>query len=218
MIEIIGTLGSINILASIVLVIVVIVIVYQVKSLKSNQPVQKNVSVPDYDKNIKYSKIEISKDIIPQVKRDKVVTKRKQRIIMFMSLIALVSLTVLLVNIFIFGNESNRKTQSSEKINIVKSSGIYLYNSDWKPISQEQASKLIKDKEKIIIGIETIENGGIDKARIKINESSWSSKNETMLFKKDKNMYYTEFSSASLGASLVIEAQLHSKEEGWLGK
>ncbi len=106
--------------------------------------------------------------------------------------------------------------QEEQKRPIVKkvfSEGIVIFDKDWNLI--EDASKL-KPGDKIFIGIYKPALEEIDKARIRVNEYSWKTDHITDKFNKDKGVFYIEYKIPSEAAKLLIEAQLHSKTEGWL--
>ncbi|PIS16075.1 hypothetical protein COT62_00345, partial [Candidatus Roizmanbacteria bacterium CG09_land_8_20_14_0_10_41_9] len=79
-----------------------------------------------------------------------------------------------------------------------------------------EVSKL-KGGDRILIGIETIKNVDVDRARIRVNETEWKLNHITLNFDSQKSIYYKEYSISSGAASLKIEAQLHSLKDGWLG-
>ena len=70
---------------------------------------------------------------------------------------------------------------------------------------------------KVYVGIQTIDEADIDRARIKINEKDWNVAHITSQFNKDKKVYYREYTIASGESKLKIDAQLHSETDGWLG-
>ena len=71
---------------------------------------------------------------------------------------------------------------------------------------------------KIIIGIQTIVEADIDRARIKINTKDWQISDITTLFNPQLKVYYREYIVATGTAQLKIDAQLHSASDGWLGE
>jgi len=92
-----------------------------------------------------------------------------------------------------------------------------MYNEKWQELSEEEI-KTIRPGTKIIIGIEKINDQNIDMARIKINQGAWDEKSITSHFNQEKNVFYREYQVATNDAFLKIEAQLHSRTEGWLGE
>jgi len=106
---------------------------------------------------------------------------------------------------------------STQLINYVTSSGIKVYNNNWAELKDSEIKKL-KGGEKIIIGIETIKNSDIDKARIRVNRNQWLSEDITDKFNQAKNVFYRDYMIASEDSALKIEAELHSKTNNWLSE
>ncbi len=99
---------------------------------------------------------------------------------------------------------------------IVESKGIVVFDSRWRELDDAQISQL-KPGDKVFIGVYKPPLSDIDYARIRVNSSSWSDKNVTKMFNKDKGVFYIEYTISNNEPKLVIEAQLHSKNSGWLG-
>jgi len=70
---------------------------------------------------------------------------------------------------------------------------------------------------KVYVGIENINDPNIDMARIKINQGEWDKDSITTNFNQEKNIFFREYFLSTNEAFLKIEAQLHSKIDGWLG-
>jgi len=107
--------------------------------------------------------------------------------------------------------------QPTPIINFVASRGIRVYNDNWIELTDVQLQNL-NINQKIYIAIESIRDVDIDLARIRVNEALWKDENTTNKYNKDKNIYYKEYIVNSQSAFLKIDAQLHSKSEGWLGE
>lgn len=113
------------------------------------------------------------------------------------------------------------KEKSSTKTEIiyseVQSKGIKIYSQNLtKELTEMELSQLPEGTE-IVIGIDTIQDTDIDRARIKINEKEWNIKHITTLFDSVKKMFYTKYVIATGESKLSIDAQLHSFRDGWLG-
>jgi len=86
---------------------------------------------------------------------------------------------------------------------------------------QEQdgiTDKNIRSGEVIYIALENISGSDIDRARIRVNTDSWSISDETDLYNSQKKIFYRQYQVASNESVLKIEAQLHSRADGWLGQ
>ena len=97
-----------------------------------------------------------------------------------------------------------------------KASGVKIYNQDFVLLTDKQVAQL-KSSNKVIVGIDKISGVDIDKARIRVNKNLWDLADITEKFDSSKNMFYIEYTIASQESKLKIEAQLHSKTDGWLG-
>lgn len=139
-------------------------------------------------------------------------------------LIAILILTALFfigfIIYMIFSNTSNKKVESdTSKIVIqeISSPGLKVFTNAWIEINENETGKMLKPGMKVYIGIQTIDEADIDRARIKINEKDWNVAHITSQFNKDKKVYYREYTVASSESKLKIDAQLHSETDGWLG-
>lgn len=143
---------------------------------------------------------------------------------------SIIIITVLVIMLFLFGGMTiysffininrvinNKKVTSSNiSVNEINSKGIKLFDLQWNEIQPNHWSK-IKSGEKIYITVETVDNADIDRARIRINEKQWKIDHITMMFKKEKNAFYKDFTIATGTSRLKIDAELHSTIDGWLG-
>jgi len=102
------------------------------------------------------------------------------------------------------------------KIIYKRASGIKIFDENFIPLNEVEMVK-IKPQTKLIIGIDKISGMDIDKARIRVNKNQWELTDITEKFDSSKNIFYIEYIIASEESQLKIEAQLHSKSEGWLG-
>jgi hypothetical protein len=134
--------------------------------------------------------------------------------------IGVISLFVV-VGIMIVTYNTNLKKQkiATTPVPIVReisSAGLKVYDTEWNEIENKQKDKA-KPGEKLYIGIQTIIEADIDRARIKINERDWQIAHISTLFNPQLKVYYREYIVATGTAQLKIEAQLHSASDGWLG-
>jgi hypothetical protein len=100
---------------------------------------------------------------------------------------------------------------------VITSDGILIFDENFNLLKDEELNKLEPQK-KIIVGIKTLEGTDIDKARIRINKNIWQPEDETKKFEKKNKVFYIEYRPASDESRLKIEAQLHSRSDGWLAE
>lgn len=141
-------------------------------------------------------------------------------VIILLIIFMLVLGAVYLIRTFIFNKKTDNKSlenfsapTASEK-KPVFSKGIKIYNNKWQEINNSIDS-FLKLNETIIIGIETIPQVEITKARIRVNANVWQAENETKDFNKKFGVFYKEYLIATNESKLIIEAQLYSLKEGW---
>ena len=136
----------------------------------------------------------------------------------------LILIIILIIMAILFGIGSlwsNKKpsvnsSEVSKQVNVTKLEGIEIYSSEGVLLNTDDQSKL-KSGDVIMIGIKTSSDGSIDKARIRINVSSWNVTHETSRFDKEKSIYFVEYEIPVDTQKLIVEAQLHSKKDGWMG-
>ncbi len=104
----------------------------------------------------------------------------------------------------------------SPMVNLVASKGIEIFDENWLPLTDTQLATMSAGT-KLYIGLATIGETDIDRARIRINSQEWTTDDITLTLNKEKNVYYREYTIASGPATLKIQAQLHSVADGWLG-
>lgn len=120
----------------------------------------------------------------------------------------------------VFSNTSSKKVENNAPkivIQEVSSQGLKVFSNSWVEVGESDPDRTLKHGAKLYIGIQTIDEADIDRARIKINEKDWNVAHITSQFNKDKKVYYREYTVASGESKLKIDAQLHSETDGWLG-
>jgi len=154
------------------------------------------------------------KPLIPVKKAEKGITVF---LMIGIGIIALIGFAVLLVISTITNLKKQKVAATSVPIvREITSAGLKMFNKNWLDISEKKDSKALPG-DKLYIGIQTIEEADIDRARIKINSSTWQISDITTLFNPVLKVYYREYTVATGTAQLTIDAQLHSASDGWLG-
>lgn len=109
-----------------------------------------------------------------------------------------------------------KSTPVAPIITEISSAGLRMYDKNWNEYS-DLKTKRPTPGELVYIGIQTIQEADIDRARIKINEKDWKINDITTSFNEQHQVYYKEYIIATGTALLQISAQLHSASDGWLG-
>jgi len=210
----ISFLSSINKLSVFAFLITFGVLIYELRQFKKDQRYRAKPKIPKFDQSTTLG--------LPQATA--LVLNKKKKITKANNFVIIVILVVLLIvfglaAFFGFSKISSKTTPVKEpmpQINFIASKGIKIYDGQFNPISDTKISKLVPGGE-IIIGVETIKDIDIDRARIRVNKNKWESQDITVDFDSEKNVYYIRYIIASDESKLKIEAQLHSVTDGWLG-
>ncbi len=216
--NILSLLVSINKISIIGFIITLAFLSYQVYLLvKEVKKQKKNVVIPDFQEQ-KYTTLQKS----VQKKSEASGTKQYKKPTAIPMIGALLLLIVFgcIALINVIRSKNNMVPESgpapSPVIRKVVSAGIKVYNENWIQLSDSDLSSL-KPGDNIKIAIESVQNAGIDMARIRVNSTEWSPQDITLQYDKTHNVYYKDYRVSTGEAYLRINAQLHSKGEGWIG-
>jgi len=125
---------------------------------------------------------------------------------------------VLVIFLLIIKKSEQKPTANpSQLVKYITSIGIKVYNNNWIELKDSEIKKL-RPGNRIVIGIETIKDNNIDKARIRVNSNRWVDKDVTDKLNQAKNVFYREYIIASDDSALKIEAELHSVTDNWLSQ
>ena len=216
--EIINILGSLNKISLVAFLFTFIFLTYQFFLLKKEVGNKKNKPIiPDFNENMTTFSHETK---VLAVKKNTSYKKSSKTTIIISIFLLLIFGTVFLLGIInskTLLNQEEKVISPTPIINLVASKGIKIYNQNWVELTNKELLGLQPGKT-IIIGIESIKNTDVDKARIRINKKSWDETDMAVKFNTDKNIFYREYNISSQEARLNIEAQLHSQADGWLGQ
>ncbi len=216
--DFVSFLASINKISIVAFSLTVIFLAYEIRLLRKEHQKSGKPTIPQFQENIHVS---------PQSK-NVVMTQSKKKVLKHNN-IFIVALVVLLI---LFGggavvgflnfngsNSSSQKSPSSSNapVNFISSQGVKLFTQNFTPLSDQNAFNL-RPGDTVIIGVETVDQADIDSARIRVNKLEWSPENITTNFNAKNKLYYITYTIATAESQLKIEAQLHSKTDGWLGE
>ncbi len=214
--EIVGFLFSINKISLIAFFIIGIFVVYQIYLLKKEILIKTKPKIPEFKEEkgfVNYSKVVLDK------KEEKPVKKANITILIITGGVFIFLGAILVLNFVNFQKSETSKNSITPTplINFVASSGIKIYNQNWDELTESKLKELTPGQI-LYIGIETVSDPDIDKARIRINKNKWSEEDITVKFNKEKKVFYRQYSIATGEGMLKIEGQLHSRVDGWLGE
>lgn len=216
-------LSSINKISLVFFLFTLSALIYEYYLFKKERSKEKIPQIPQFEEKYANKKEADTSLIMIQSKENvKVKTTRSNKIIIALVTTSFIAI-IFATNFFIeFSNlkKKNDALNSNRKIIIqaVESSGIFIYDKNFKLLSDDQLREISQGAE-IIVGIKTVSSDpAIDKARIRINKNYWSLDDETNQFDEKRQIYYRSYQISSNESKLKIEGQLHSITDGWLGE
>lgn len=215
--DVLAFISSINKISLIAFFITGALVIYELYIFKQEINIGKNEpKVPNFKERLR--PINSSTKLINE--KNQLQIKKNNLMPLLISSIVFICLGIILF--FSFMNFQSKRRQKIEVIptpiiNFVASSGIKIYNNNWIELNDSHLKELAPGK-MIYIGIETVSDENINKARIKVNKKHWDETDITIKFNKEKNVFYREYLISTNEAFLKIEGQLHSKVDGWLGE
>lgn len=219
--DIIQFLLSINKITLIAFFGTALILTYEVKQLRKENENKAKPNIPKFNQSAKVNPT-VGKNISVNNKE-----MRKDKTISHKILIWVLIVMVLVLGIITFisgigyGGDSAAQFQNQTNQNVViqevKSNGLKILDSNFKELSPAEIN-LIQSGNNIILAVEGINEADIDSARIRINSDSWTQSDITTHYNKEKNLYYREYKIATGEEKLKIQAQLHSRTDGWLGE
>ncbi len=204
-------LEYINLISFVIFIFTASFFVYELRNFLKDYKKGK-IKLPGFSES-QYQKKQITSATPLKVKKEKVKRANLKLALVGIGGIIIVSgFSLLTLN---SAQRSSAKGETKPVVKEVESKGIEIFDLNWKRLTPKEISSL-KPGDKIYIGINNPDPLDIDKARIKVNEFIWKEKHETKNYNKEKNVFYIEYKIPSDEARLLIEAQLHSKTNGWL--
>ncbi len=190
---------------------------FKKESLKNKLP-----QIPQFEEKYANKKEGNSSIIMIKNKENaKVKITKNNKIIISLIITSFIAI-ILIANFFIEFSNLKKKDNNlnlSKKIIIqtIESPGIFIYNKNFELLNEDKLKEISQGAE-IVIGIKTVSDPTIDKARIRINKDYWSLEDEINQFDEKRQIYYRSYKISSNESKLKIEGQLHSAVDGWLGE
>jgi hypothetical protein len=193
-------------------------LVYEVKKMMEDKKKKEKPVVPQFNNNDQvHSPVAANSTPLPPIVPVKKVEKQGNSTLMIV--IGAITLVGVIALIIVSYNTNLKKQKVAASVPIIReitSAGLKVYDTNWEDIEKRKNDKA-KPGEKLYIGIQTIVEADIDRARIKVNTQDWQISDITTLFNSELKVYYREYIVATGTAQLKIQAQLHSASDGWLG-
>lgn len=208
---------SINKIALLSFFITLFVIIFEIYRAIRQKNSSKKIVIPEFSPLLNKSRVKIAK--IKKEEVSKVYYRTNTLLIIIVILLFMLSSIFILIS-FTFEKEKLMLQEAQKKqqmIQVLSSRGISLFDENWNELTPSQLSSIPIGKT-FYIGIATIGNADITKARIRVNEKNWLQTHETQSFNNKLNIYYMPYALTSPARILEIEAQLYSQTDGWLGQ
>lgn len=215
--DILQFLGSVNKISLLAFISTFIFLFYEVHLLRKEKQNKTAPSIPQFKENMSVP-ISSSK-IIVETKNVEIKKRKNMPIAVF---IAIFLIIVVAASALLLKSKSTTSTQANFSnptpiVQMATSRGVKFFSKTFESMSDQQVSTL-QPGQSIIIGVETIEGTDVDSARIKVNKIAWTQDSITMNFDKKNKMYFISYTIATEESQLKVDAQLHSKVDGWLGE
>ncbi len=215
--DILQFIVSINKFGLLVFIATVGFIVYELHLLLKERAKKNKPMIPQFNPGAAAG-LAGQKTVVVQQKPALIEKKSSHGILVLILLIAL----PIVGGIVIYGKSvlsTGMTTTQSPAVEVqeVQSQGIKIFDKNWKELKSYELADL-QQGDAVLCAVETIPGVAIDRARIRINESSWALDHITTQFNKNYNVFYKDCIVATGSAQLKIEAQLHSSADGWLGE
>ena len=212
--------SSINKIALLAFFVVFGFLIYEIKKLIGEKKKKEKLIIPQFNDTIQAKPLPVVNNTplsspLPMKKSEK---RGISLFPIFVGIISLIGVIVLVIIAYIVNQ--NKQKVSSVSVPIIReitSAGLKVYDVNWVDIETKKSNKA-RLGEKLYIGIQTIVEADIDRARIKINAKDWQISDITTLFNSQLKVYYKEYIVATGTAQLKIDGQLHSASDGWLGE
>lgn len=207
-------LSSINIISILAFFVTFIFLAYEFYIFYKERQKKSSIVIPDFKANVH---ITSSNSTVIQEEKKNIIKKGNQAPLAIGLILLIFFATISIIGLVASRQKSEGKTSitPSPIVSFASSKGLKFYTLDWKELPEDSIMS-IATKSAIIIGIGSVPGADIDKARIRINEHEWTQDSITTKFYKKEDVFYKEFQISSFEGGLRIEAQLHSKKDGWL--
>lgn len=208
--DVLSILNSVNKVALFLFVLVLGFVVYELSMYIKESRQVKKPSVPQFNPN---SISNAFTRVVAPVKKAHTASPHKKNRLLPLLISCIILALLGGFALFYVPNTTDVNYKLRNEKPTVLDEGIALYNTEWQEIP---TSKLADFKNKVVyITLKNSDGPKVDKARIKINTIDWASNQETLLFKKELNLYYIQYVIASNSARLSIQGQLHDAQNGW---
>lgn len=210
--DILSALQYFNHISLIFFFITLCFLVYELYLLKKHNTKSDKPSIPDF-KDASYT---LKPSTVLQ-QNEKQAKKSTLNLPVIIATVLLILFGVMSILGLVRWTSTPATNSTTEVIESVRSAGIKMYNPEFNELTKEDLDSL-EGGERIIIGVEKTSAQDIDSARVRINTLDWNKAVVTTEYNSQHNVYFILHEVATGAGELNIQAQIHSKTEGWLGE
>jgi hypothetical protein len=209
---------SINKISLIAFIGTFVFVGYEVYLLQKEKKSKTQPIIPNFNENLVVKNQSTIQALIDNSRTGKIVKTNPIILIILLILMLLFGIMSIIGFISVRKNsiENVATPLPTPQVIYKKANGVKIFDQNLNILADKELAGL-KPAAKILIGIDKISGTDIDKARIRVNKNLWELSDITEKFDSSRNMFYIEYIVASSESKLKIEAQLHSKTDGWLG-
>lgn len=217
--DIFELIQSVNFIAIIAFFVTTGGVGYEVYLLMKQKKQSTTPNVPDFNKTKTYGELRANSLVMSNKPEDDAIFKKPNSKVLIGLMVTMIFFGVIsFIGLFVKNENSDQefyKNNNQVVTNMIASDGIKIYSKDWTELN-DLLLKKAKIGDLLYVGILSIPKTDIDGARIKINQENWDEKSKEVLYNEKKRLFYKKYIVASGESKLKIEAQLHSKKNGWL--
>lgn len=213
--NLLALVDSLNKIGIVFFILTLVALIYEIRLFKKDQGGKVKPTIPEFEE----SKTDAHYTPITVQENQEVVKKAN---------IIPIVLTGVFLLIFgalsIFGiTKSQKKSINTPLIpqikpqkpqSTLKSNGVSIFTDSWSVLADDQIATLPAGT-KIYVGIETVKEAAVKKARIRVNEIQWKPEHETGDFNSERNVYYIPYTIQGTEQKILVEAQLQDKNGNW---
>jgi hypothetical protein len=214
--DLVSFLSSVNLISLVAFVLILVFLIYEVSLLVKEQQKKSKPVIPQFD-----PQKQVTREAVTEIKKKVYFFSPKSPHFNKFLVILLSCMLFLLGAMMIYSLISQKKTANVNNqpqiiIEEISSPGIKIFSEEGIEIKNEDLNQF--RGRKVVLGIASVGDSDIDKARLRVNTNLWLPTDVTSKFDKRNKVFYKEYEIATDEQKLKIEAQLHSAKDGWLGE
>lgn len=220
--DVLSFLMSVNKISLVAFIGVLGFLVYEISLIRKERLKKQKPTIPQFNTSTVVDTKVLQKQAATLVTPKKIAAAKQTKTSPILIIVLILAIVFFLgfSGYMVFMNKQDKATEAGVPkiiVNEIQSPGLKVFDTNWNEITDTGSSTLLKSGGQVYIGIQTVDEADIDRARIRVNKGDWNITDITEKFNAGKKMYYINYNVASGSSQLRIDAQLHSATDGWLG-